>query len=121
MQYQVFVKNPTESRFMASVVGLPNVTADGVTEKEAICQRQHFVNDKLKVILDAQFKNGKLVTICVPQRFANDINVPSESIEKKSDPWLANMGVFQDDPTFDDFLVEVNNYRNEVDLIEDRS
>ena len=30
------------------------------------------------------------------------------------------MGVFQDDPTFDDFLVEVNNYRNEVDLIEDR-
>ena len=104
MQYQVFVKNPTESRFMASVVGLPNVTADGVTEKEAI--------DKLKVILDAQFKNGKLVTI--------DINVPSDRIEEKSDPWLANMGIFQDDPTFDDFLVEVNNYRNEVDLIEDR-
>ena len=104
MQYQVFVKNPTESRFMASVVGLPNVTADGVTEKEAI--------DKLKVILDAQFKNGKLVTI--------DINVPSESIDEKSDPWLANIGIFQDDPTFDDFLVEVNNYRNEVDLIEDR-
>ena len=89
---------------MASVVGLPNVTADGVTEKEAI--------DKLKVILDAQFKNGKLVTI--------DINVPSESIDEKSDPWLANIGIFQDDPTFDDFLVEVNNYRNEVDLIEDR-
>ena len=104
MQYQVFVKNPTESRFMASVVGLPNVTADGVTEKEAI--------DKLKVILDDQFRHGKLVTI--------DINVPSESIEEKSDPWLANMGIFQDDPTFDDFLVEVNNYRNEVDLIEDR-
>ena len=104
MQYQVFVKNPTESRFMASVVGLPNVTADGVTEKEAI--------DKLKVILDDQFRHGKLVTI--------DINVPSESIEVKSDPWLAHMGIFQDDPTFDDFLVEVNNYRNEVDLIEDR-
>jgi hypothetical protein len=27
------------------------------------------------------------------------------------------MGVFQDDPTFDDFLAEVNNYRNEVDSI----
>ena len=97
---------------MASVVGLPNVSADGVTEKEAI--------DKLKVILDAQFKNGKLITICVPQRFANEINVPSYLIEEKSDPWLANMGLFQDDPTFDDFLVEVNNYRNEVELIEDR-
>ena len=112
MQDRVFVKNPTESKFMASVVGLSNVTADGVTEKEAICQRQHFVNDKLKVILDAQFKNGKLVTI--------DIDVPSELSEEKSDPLLDNMGVFQDDPTFDDFLLEVNNYRNEVDLIEDR-
>jgi hypothetical protein len=29
------------------------------------------------------------------------------------------MGIFQDDSTFDDFLAEVNNYRNEVDLIED--
>jgi hypothetical protein len=27
------------------------------------------------------------------------------------------MGIFHDDPTFDDFLAEVNNYRNEVDSI----
>lgn len=87
---------------MASVVGLPNVTANGMTEKEAI--------DKLKVILDTQFRNGKLVTI--------DINIPSEVTEEKSDPWIDNMGIFQDDPTFDDFLAEVSNYRNEVDSIE---
>jgi predicted RNase H-like HicB family nuclease len=36
MQYQVFVKNPAESEFMASVIGLPNVTANGITEKDAI-------------------------------------------------------------------------------------
>jgi predicted RNase H-like HicB family nuclease len=35
MQYQVFVQNPAERTFMASVVGLPNLTADGITEKEA--------------------------------------------------------------------------------------
>jgi hypothetical protein len=29
------------------------------------------------------------------------------------------MGIFQDDPTFDDFLAEVNNYHNEVDSIEE--
>lgn len=103
MQYQVFVKNPAESEFMASVIGLPNVTANGITEKEAI--------DKLKVILDAQFRNGKLVTI--------DIDIPSKVTEERSDPWIDNMGIFQDDPTFDDFLGEVNNYRNEVDSIED--
>jgi predicted RNase H-like HicB family nuclease len=35
MQYQVFVKNPAEREFMASVIGLPNVTANGITEKDA--------------------------------------------------------------------------------------
>jgi hypothetical protein len=44
MQDRVFVQNPSvgeasplENRtFMASVVGLPNLTANGITEKEAI-------------------------------------------------------------------------------------
>jgi predicted RNase H-like HicB family nuclease len=105
MQYQVFVQNPTDRTFMASVVGLPNLTANGITEKEAI--------DRLKSILDAQFKHGKLVTI--------DIDVPSEKSPEKSDPWIANMGIFQDDPTFDDFLAEVNTYRNEIDTAESHS
>jgi predicted RNase H-like HicB family nuclease len=52
MQYQVFVQNPTDHIFMASVFGLPNLTANGITEKEGI--------DRLKGILDAQFKHGKL-------------------------------------------------------------
>ena len=102
MQYQVFVQNPTDRTFMASVVGLPNLIANGITEKEAI--------DRLKSILDAQFKNGKLVTI--------DIDVTSERSSEKSDPWIANIGIFQDDPTFDDFLAEVNTYRNEIDTAE---
>jgi predicted RNase H-like HicB family nuclease len=113
MQYQVFVQNPTDRTFMASVVGLPNLTANGITEKEAI--------DRLKSILDAQFKNGKLVTI--------DIDVPSDrwrslssgESPEKSDPWIANMGIFQDDPTFDDFLAEVNTYRNAIDTAESHS
>jgi hypothetical protein len=32
-------------------------------------------------------------------RYANDIDVPSEKLPEKSDPWIANMGIFQDDPT----------------------
>ncbi len=69
------------------------------------------LRQRLKSILDAQFKNGKLVTI--------DIDVPSDRwrslpdvIAEPNDPWIANMGIFQDDPTFDDFLAEVNAYRN---------
>ncbi len=105
MQYQVFVQNPTDRTFMASVIGLPNLTANGITEKEAI--------DRLKSILDAQFKHGKLVTI--------DIDIPSDRSSEPSDPWIANMGIFQDDPTFDDFLAEVNTYRNEIDTAESHS
>jgi predicted RNase H-like HicB family nuclease len=102
MQYQVFVQNPTERIFMASVVGLPSLTANGITEQEAI--------DRLKSILNAQFKHGKLVTI--------DIDIPTDRSSANSDPWIANMGIFQDDPTFDDFLAEVNTYRNEIDTAE---
>ncbi len=103
MQYQVFIqKNPTDPTFMASVVGLPNLTANGITEQEAI--------DRLKNILDAQFKNGKLVTI--------DIDIPRDRSPQQSDPWIANIGIFQDDPTFDDFLAEVNTYRNSINYKE---
>jgi predicted RNase H-like HicB family nuclease len=102
MQYQVFVQNPADLTFLASVVGLPNLTANGITEKEAIT--------KLKGILDAQFKNGKMVTI--------DVDLPTEEFIQASDPWIDNIGIFQDDPTFDDFLSEVNAYRNEVDRTE---
>jgi predicted RNase H-like HicB family nuclease len=110
MKYQVFVQNPAvggasplENRtFMASIVGFPHATANGATEQEAI--------DKLKDILDAQFKNGKMVTI--------DIDLPSEESSAKGDPWIDNIGIFQDDPTFDEFLLEVSAYRNEIDRTE---
>ena len=102
MQYQVFVQNPADSTYMASIVGLPNATANGVTEQEAI--------DKLKSILDTQFKHGKMVTI--------EIDLPSEKSPEKSDPWIDNIGIFQDDTTFDEFLSEVSAYRNEIDRSE---
>jgi hypothetical protein len=44
-----------------------------------------------------------------------DIDVPSEKLPEESNPWIANMGFFQDDPTFDDFLAEVNTYRNAIE------
>ena len=116
MQYQVFIQNPAvgvgeasaeasplENRtFVASIVEFPHATANGATEQEAI--------DKLKSILDNQFRNGKMVTI--------EIDLPIKKSPEKSDPWIDNIGIFQDDPTFDEFLSEVNAYRNEIDRIE---
>jgi predicted RNase H-like HicB family nuclease len=36
MQYQVFVQNPSEQKFLVSVMGISNLTAEGITEEEAI-------------------------------------------------------------------------------------
>lgn len=52
------------------------------------------------------------------QHFENDIDVHNDRSPEPSDPWIANMGIFQNDPTFDDFLAELNSYRNAIDIQE---
>lgn len=100
MQYQVFVQNPADRTFTASVVGLPNVITNGVTEQEAI--------DKLKEILEAQFTRAKFVTI--------DVGTPQTSTASAYIP----AGAFKNDPTFDDWMekmAEIRQADNEVDRV----
>lgn len=97
MQYQVFVQNQSEQRFIASIVGIPNLTVEGKTEEEAI--------EKVKAALETQLAIGKFITIDISP------NLPTP----ETDPWLKNLGLFADDPTFDDFLAEVAAYRQSVD------
>lgn len=39
-------------------------------------------------------------------------------IGKLEHPWLKGAGMFKDDPTYDDFLAEIEAYRREVDEAE---
>ncbi|MBD3880942.1 hypothetical protein IFO70_04155 [Phormidium tenue FACHB-886] len=55
MQYQVFVQNPAEQHFVASIVGMPHLTVEGKSEEEAIA--------KAKTALEIQLAKGKFVTI----------------------------------------------------------
>jgi predicted RNase H-like HicB family nuclease len=96
MQYQVFVQNQSEQRYIASIVGIPNLTVEGKTEEEAI--------EKVKAALETQLAIGKFITIDISP------NLPTP----ETDPWLKNLGLFADDPTFDDFLAEVAVYRQSV-------
>lgn len=100
MQYQVFVQNQSEQHFIASVVGIPNLTVEGKTEREAI--------SKVKAALESQLAIGKFIMIDVSP------NLPTP----ETDPWLKHLGLFADDPNFDDFLVEVAAYRQSVDAQE---
>jgi hypothetical protein len=99
MQYQLFVQSHSEQRFIASVVGMPMVSGEGVTENEAIAQA--------KASLQSQLTTGKFVNI--------EVDSTHEASSQGADPWLKHLGLFANDPSFDNFLDEVANYRQEVD------
>lgn len=103
MQYQVFVQNQSEQRFVASVVGMPNVTAEGRTEEEAIMNA--------KTALAEQLAMGRFVTI---ELTAKDIlDVPNSAPMKYA-------GVFEDDPTFEEFMDHLAKIRQKANHISDR-
>ena len=98
MQYQVFIQNPADRLFTASVVGLPNVKSNGTTEEEAIVI--------LKGLLTDQFKSGKFVTIDVDDSPDNHSVAPFPA------------GAFETDPTFDDWIVKMAEIRSAANLLE---
>jgi predicted RNase H-like HicB family nuclease len=97
MQYQVLIQSQSEHQFVASVVGVPNCSAEGTSREEAVTKAESALKKKLA--------DGELVTI----------EVETLSPREKPDPWLQHSGVFADDPTFEDFLQEVEAYRQAVD------
>jgi hypothetical protein len=61
---------------------------------------------KARRALEQHLENGNLVTIDLDS---------SPSTAQTIDPWIKHIGIFANDPTFDDFLVEVAAYRQQVD------
>jgi predicted RNase H-like HicB family nuclease len=100
MQYQVFVQSLADKKFIASIVGIPNCMVEGDTKEEALL--------KVKHALEKQLENGELITI----------DIDSGRSTQEIDPWLKHMGIFADDPTFDDFQAEMAAYRQQVDALE---
>ncbi len=101
MQYQVFVQSRLDSKYIASVVGIPNCTVEGSTREEAIA--------KAKVVLEEQLANGEWVTISV-----NSSTRPNEIPSP-----MKYAGIFADDPTFDDFMEKLAVIRKEANATED--
>jgi predicted RNase H-like HicB family nuclease len=96
MQYQIFVEDLSDQHFVASVIGMPNIEADGNTESEAVSNAE--------AALRIQLAKGKIVTI--------EVDTPPLST-----PFI-HAGIFQNDPTFDDWterLTEIRRQANEVD------
>jgi predicted RNase H-like HicB family nuclease len=96
MTFQIFVQHQPDQDYVASVVGIPNCVAEGETKEEAIA--------KAKEVLNQLLSQGELVTV--------EIDNGGRSSEN---PWLALYGRFKDDPTYDDFLAAIEDYRRELD------
>jgi predicted RNase H-like HicB family nuclease len=120
MQYQIFVESrfsegetkPTARHFVASVIGMPTVSVDGDTEVEAIAN--------VKAALNLQLSKGKVVTIYVPQRFANDLD-ESQEIGIEPIPTMQHAGILETDPTFDDWTEKLADIRRSANQIDDEA
>ena len=96
MEYQVFVEQHANNGYVAEIIGLPNCQAVGKTEEEAI--------SKAKETLTERLTHGKIVSIKV-----------DPVITPENHPMLKSFGRFKDDPTFDDLMERIAEYRRELD------
>jgi predicted RNase H-like HicB family nuclease len=96
MQYPIFVQNPTESHFTASVIGIPTCVAQGRTEAEALANAEG--------LLDEQLAKGKIVMVERPSANGNGSH-------DNPHPWMKFAGTWANDPDFDEFVAEMQRER----------
>jgi predicted RNase H-like HicB family nuclease len=95
MTYQVFLQQTADNRYKAVPLVFPDCVAVGKTREEALAN--------LRAMLNARLSQGEIVTV--------EVGEPEH-------PWLKGAGLFKDDPTYDEFLDEIEAYRREVDETE---
>ena len=99
MDYQVFIQHNSLEHFVASIVGMPNLSVESDTEEDAIA--------KVTVALEQQLAKGRFVTINVNNLKANAI-----------EPFQYG-GRCAEDSTFDDWMEKLTLIRQEANTIDD--
>ena len=91
MTMYVLIEHKPEGKVTASLVGWPDITAQGVTEVEAVAA--------LRRSFAAHLGNAKVIPI--------DLTVEQ--------PWLQTAGMFKDDPFADELDAVIAEYRRDLD------
>ena len=99
MQYTVFLQNSGGGGYIAQVPSLPSCVGEGRTREEAL--------ENIRKSLKEMLENVVEITQV-------EVDVP-EMRHPKLDTWMEFRGMFADDPDFDDFLLEIEAYRKELD------
>lgn len=103
MQYQILVRNQSSDLFTAAVLGLVDCVAEGRTKEEAVANAKRALIERLA--------HGEIVTIEV-ESADTESGAPRETTDEM---WRREAGRFSDDPTFNDFLAEMQSERRELD------
>ncbi|MFQ5343984.1 MAG: hypothetical protein ACE5F6_20780 [Anaerolineae bacterium] len=96
MTFDVILLKQADNGYAARPVLWPDSVAHGTTEQEAL--------DRVRVLIRGLLSRTQFVQV--------EVDVPEHQV---SNPWLAKAGMFTDDPTWDDFLKAMADYRRQLD------
>lgn len=94
MTYNAIVEARGTSGFAATVLGWPDCTAKGATKAEALAQLRRAIVERLKGI--------EIVPL--------EVELP-----EAGHPLARLVGMFREDPLYDQFLEDMADYRREID------
>jgi hypothetical protein len=94
MKYDVLIQPQPGDGYRATVLGWPDLSVSGDSEQAVLEHIREAIQDRLA--------QAKIVRIEV-----------GEGVGRH--PWLPFLGMWQDDPTFDDLLARMQEYRRELD------
>lgn len=96
MTFDVILVKQADDGYIARPVLWPDVAAHGATEQEAL--------DSVRALIRDLLKQTQLVKVEI-----------DTSTEQENNPWLLKAGVFANDPTWDNFLKIMSDYRQQLD------
>lgn len=98
MTFDVILQKETNNGYSTRPVLWPNTSVHGATQQEAM--------QRVRQLIRSLLTQTQLVQV--------QIDVDTEQ-DNPPHPWRAKAGIFQDDPTWDEFLHEMAEYRLQID------
>jgi predicted RNase H-like HicB family nuclease len=99
MTYDILIQPLPQGTFQATVLGWPDVSAVGDSEITVI--------ERIKNALRVRLTKSKILRIDLD----NDLTMETPH----NHLWSPFLGMWRDDPTFDDFIGKMKTHRSEVD------
>jgi predicted RNase H-like HicB family nuclease len=92
MQHLVVIQ-PHNGGYRATALGLPDCHSEGITEEEALANIRRVISETLQRI--------KIVAVDIPE-------------PAPSDPWVQIVGMYANEPDFEEFQKELQAHRREL-------